>query len=196
MIAWFRLCATDFVKLTNVDETFTAYCQALETLHSGDFPRTVLADDERDERIKRALAALPADLVGWAEPLLEASSPPVFRHRVIEMVQAAGPIGELFTGGDVGEFAARVSATRNPLTHPRAKRSRKFIADQDLRFEFGRALHFVGVAYLLHAVGVPVDDIAERFASSSSVQMVIARLRAERGDGSRWDEPEEAPGDT
>jgi len=194
--AWFRLCATDFVKLTNVDETFTAYCQALETLHSGDFPCTVLADDERDERIKRALTALPVDLVGWAEPLLEASSPPVFRHRVIEMVQAVGPIGELFTGGDVGEFAARVSATRNPLTHPRAKRSRKFIADQDLRFEFGRALHLVGVAYLLHAVGVPVDDIAERFARSSSVQMVIARLRAERGDGSRWDEPEEAPGDT
>jgi hypothetical protein len=150
--AWFRLCATDFVKLTNVDEAFTSYCQALETLHGGDFSRPVLADEERDERISRALAALPADLAGWAEPLLEASSSPVFRHRIIELVQATRPVGDPFTGGDVEEFAARVSATRNPLTHPRARRSPRFIADQDLRFEFGRALHFIGVAYLLHAV--------------------------------------------
>lgn len=178
--AWFRLCATDFVKLTNVDEAFTSYCQALEALHGGDFARPELADEERDERIVRAVAALPDDLVGWAEPLLEASTPPAFRHRIIELVRATGSVGELFTGGNIEEFAARVSATRNPLTHPRARRSPKFIADQDLRFEFGRALHFIGVAYLLHAVGVPLDDIAERFARSSSVHLVIARLRAER----------------
>jgi hypothetical protein len=178
--AWFRLCATDFVKLTNVDEAFTSYCQALETLHGGDFSRPVLADEERDERVSRALAALPDDLVGWAEPLLEASSSPVFRHRIIELVQATGPVGALFTAGGVEEFAARVSATRNPLTHPRARRSSKFITDHDLRFEFGRALHFIGMAYLLHAVGVPLNDIAERFARGSSVHLVIERLRAGR----------------
>lgn len=175
--AWFRLCATDHLQLTNTDEAFVAYAKAIEALHEGDFEKTGAAEAASEVRIIQTLEFLPDDLAEWAEPVLRKNAnPPTARHRVLELVESMGDLGDDLTGGNPDDFAQRVIATRNGLTHIRSKRRANYLFDSEARCEFGRALHYLGFAYLLSRAGVPLEHLTARFRTQPEVSTVIARV--------------------
>ena len=143
------------------EDRFVAFTRAIESLHSTDFLASPAAIDERDQRVQRAIDALPGDLRDWAAPLLEESTPPIARHRIMEVIRSLGDVGDLLAGGDVEAFAHRVISTRNYLTHPTKKLKKKALTGID-RFWHAHALAFLVQAALLVRLGVPTGELAGR----------------------------------
>lgn len=121
-----------------------AFARAVESLHAADFGGSAAAVDERDERVRRALAALPEDLVDWARPLLVASTPPVQRHRIVEMVTEVGAVGRRLVGERPEDFAAWVVGTRNHLVHPTGRAGKRVLPEDEDLYWFSVSLHWLG----------------------------------------------------
>lgn len=177
---WRLLTLLDDTRRASVSERFNIYARALEALHQKDFGHPQLAKTERDERVQRALEALPDDLVGWAEPLLEASTPPVFRHRIAELVQSLGAVGVLLAG-EPGKFAQAVSATRNAVIHPEHKPSSHAL-DQYWQYWVGSAMKWLGHAYLVRELGMSEDTLRQKLAVLPEALEVIDRMRERLAD--------------
>lgn len=128
--------------------------------------------------MSRAIDALPGDLKEWATPLLEESTPPVARHRVKEIVDSLGAIGEELAGDDVELFARDVIATRNELTHPNERPMRNAFETSDEIYWFGLSLYWIGVAYLLKELGMEVSDITTRLRQRQLAGSTIEEVRA------------------
>jgi ApeA N-terminal domain 1 len=173
--AWNLLTMFDDDRILHLGERFSTYARSVEAIHQADFGFPQLAADERDERIIRALDILPEYLRGWAQPLLEGSTPPVFRHRIMEVVRDLEEVGEILAGGDVEAFALAVSATRNAIIHPEHRPSAHAL-DVDGRFWVGSALYWIGHAYLAHKLGMTLKSLASRLHSVSESSEVIRRM--------------------
>lgn len=177
---WRLLTLLDDTRRVSVSERFNIYARALEALHQKDFGHPQVAVAERDERVQRALEAIPDDLVDWAEPLLEASTPPVFRHRVAELVTSLGVTGVLLAG-EPGKFAHAVSATRNAVIHPEHKPSSQ-VLDQYWQYWVGSAMKWLGHAYLVRELGMPEAVLAQKLEVLPDAREVIDRMRERFAD--------------
>jgi hypothetical protein len=178
------LTASDDARVIDAEEHLVGASRAIEVVHAADFGVTPTATAERDDRVERALLALPEDLKDWARPLLEASTPPVARHRLLEIVGTLGKTGEWLAGDDPERFAAYVIATRNFLVHPSASPPRRLISDAHDVFSFGRALRWLANLYLLQKLGIDqpsLDALARGKGEAAAAAGEVAeflRLRA------------------
>jgi len=155
------LTSLDDAQAPYVGERFALFARAIETLHSLDLPPPTLAGEERDERVARVLAVVPGDLYDWAQRRLEGSSPPKFRHQVMEVIAALGPAGLRLCGGNPEGFAAAVTTTRNAVTHPTQKLGRAAL-DTHGQFWVGSALYWIGHGYLALNLGIAAEDLDAR----------------------------------
>jgi hypothetical protein len=149
------------------DDRFTEYAKAIEVLHHGEFGTSEAAEAERDERVQRALDALPFDLVEWATPLLEQSTPPIARHRLMEVVRALGAAGEAIVGGDVEAFALRAVMTRNFITHRSDNAAKKAV------YGIQRLWHMFALGFLAQGT---VHELPQRLGREARFSTVAAEL--------------------
>lgn len=175
--AWRLLTNFDDQRVVHLNEKFAVLARAIEGLHEADLPRPVLAKDERDERVERALDALPDDLKEWAAVLLEASTPPYFKHRVREIIKAIGPAGERLSGGDPEKFGMGVAATRNWIIHPRQKHS-SHVLDEPERYWVANALRLIAQLYLGRALGMSEENLNARLGLLRGGDEIADRVRA------------------
>jgi ApeA N-terminal domain 1 len=175
--AWRLLTNFDDQRVANLNEKFAVLARAIEGLHEADLPRPALAKDERDERVELALDSLPDDLKEWAALLLEASTPPYFKHRVREIIKAIGPAGERLSGGDPEKFGMGVAATRNWIIHPRQKRSSN-VLDEPERYWVANALRLIAQLYLGRAIGMSEEDLNTRLGLLRGGVEIPDRVRA------------------
>jgi hypothetical protein len=173
---WELLTGQDEASFLDVAERFVASVRALETLHAIDGDGSSAAKRERDDRVERALAALPADLVEWAQPLLEESTPPFARHRVMEIIRSLGQTGNVLAGCNVELFAQRVVATRNDLVHPPVGKSKATVLIDEERFWHGKALCWISALYLLQVLGISHDQLAARLTTNVNFRRVVDKM--------------------
>ena len=174
--AWTLLTVHDDGRFPNVGERFAAYARALEALHHADFTTPKLAASERDERITRALEAIPEDLKEWAEPLLQAAYAPYFRGRIEEVLRAMGSVGFRLCGGDIEAFAGAVTKMRNAIIHPPATGSGTVLDSHD-QFWVGSALYWLAHCYLVLKLGMSEGDLDKRLDTLPGAGEVEASMR-------------------
>ena len=139
-------------------DRFVAYAKAAEGLHAALYGSVPTAVQERDERVSRALASLPDDLVEWARPLLEHSTPPVARHRILALIGEAGPLANSLVADDPEGFAFRVVQTRNFLTHPTRGQKKAILTALDLHLHAEALIWLVRITFL-GALGFSIDEV-------------------------------------
>jgi ApeA N-terminal domain 1/Apea-like HEPN len=176
--AWRSLTSYDSHKVKNPDELLLGYTRALEVIHHVQFGEPQLAENERDERISRAIEYLPDDLKDWAIPLLEASSPPRFRHRVLEIVESLNALGTALAGGDPDGFSRRIVSTRNRLTHPEHRRSPNEIPAGADRFRHALAIYWLCLGRLLVAIGFDVASVEAILRRHPETSTLIDQMSA------------------
>jgi len=174
--AWTLLTVHDDGRFPNVGERFAVYARALEVLHHTDFATPKLAESERDDRIARALDAIPDDLKEWAEPLLQAAYAEYFRARMEEVVRSMGSVGSRLCGGNVEAFARSVTKTRNAIVHPPSADSRA-VLDSHGQFWVGSALYWLGHSYLVMKLGMPEDELNRRLNTLPGTAEVEERMK-------------------
>jgi hypothetical protein len=131
---------------------------------------------ERDERITRALEAIPEDLKEWAAPLLQAAYAPYFRLRIEEVLRAMGSIGIRLCGGDIEAFARSVTKMRNAIIHPPAASSGTVLDSHD-QFWVGSSLYWLAHCYLVLKLGMSEDDLDKRLDTLPGAHEVEASMR-------------------
>lgn len=183
--AWVLLTTGDEARLRDPSGEFIAFSRAVESLHATDFGGSPAAVTERDERLERALSALPDDLVDWARPLLEASTPPYQRHRVMEVVAELGDVGVWLAGGDPEHYAAWVVGTRNFLVHPTGNAGKRVLHLDEDQFWFSMSLQWLGVAYILNRLGVTLAELDERLRRTGRASNAAAHVAAFLAQGSQ-----------
>jgi ApeA N-terminal domain 1 len=180
--AWGLMTASDDARVGDAGDQIVAYGRAIEVFHAVDFGGSPAALTERDERVDRAINALPEDLKDWARPLLEESTPPVARHRLMEIIGQLGTVGNRLAGNDPELFASYAVNTRNDLVHPTGVSAKRVLTEIDDIFWFGRTLSWIATAYLLRKVGMSESDVDEVVGRSgqadAAADHVAAFLRA------------------
>jgi hypothetical protein len=156
---WTLLTVHDDGRYPNVGERLAGYARALEALHHADYGAPNLAEERQDERSKRVLAAVPDDLEAWVAALLQKSTPPQFRHRILEVLKYLGDSGLRLCGGNPEIFALAVTSTRNFITHPKVK-EKGVIKDVQGQLWVGSALYWIGFCYLVKKLGMTDDELA------------------------------------
>jgi hypothetical protein len=179
--AWDDITSGDDAAVVHVPERFVSYTRAIEVLHARDHGKSEAAAVEQTARIERAVAAIPEDLREWAQPLLEASSPPIARHRVRDIVTSLGEMGTSVAGGDVEMFALRVVTTRNELIHPTGRSRKHLLESLEQRYLYARSLYWLALAYLFLKMGASRDELS-RMGAIPEVLTTIERMRALAAD--------------
>jgi hypothetical protein len=174
---WMLLTVHDDGRYPNVGERLAGYARAIEALHHADFGAPKLAEEEQDERTKRVLEVVPDDLRVWVEGLLERSTPPQFRHRILAVLDYLGPPGLELCGGDPDAFAQAVTATRNFVTHPKVK-ARGVIKDVQGQVWVGSALYWIGHCYLVKRLGMHEDQLNVLIQRVPGTFEVVDRMKA------------------
>jgi hypothetical protein len=177
---WSLLTSQDEDRFVTDEEHFIARERTVEAIHAVDFGRSEAARAQRDERVRRALEAIPEELIPWATPLLEASTPPQARHSIIEVAHAVDPLGTELAGGDVEAFARRVIQTRNDVTHPSRKGTNRGVLVGEDRFWHGEALYWIAHLYFLAKLGLSVDELGARLPANSAYSQVVRHMAQRR----------------
>jgi Apea-like HEPN/ApeA N-terminal domain 1 len=173
---WTLLTVHDDGRYPNVGERLAGYARAIEAMHHADFGPPQLADEEQDERTKRVLAVVPDDLRDWVQGLLQNSTPPQFRHRILQVLNYLGSPGSELCGGDPDAFAQAVTSTRNYITHPKVK-AKGIITDVQGQLWIGSSLYWIGHCYLVKRLGVTDDDLGLLIERIPGTYEVIQQMR-------------------
>ena len=176
--AWNDITSGDYAAVVDVHERFVAYVRAIEVIHARDYGKPRTATTESAERIERAVAAIPEDLREWARPLLEASSPPIARHRVQDIVTSLEELGMRLAGGSPEKFALYVTTTRNELVHPTDKPKRHLLETVEERYWYARSLYWLALAYLVEKLGASRQDLSAGMGAIPDVRVAIDRVGA------------------
>jgi hypothetical protein len=174
---WMLLTVHDDGRYPNVGERLAGYARAIEALHHADFGPPKLAAEEQDERTTRVLEVVPDELQTWVEGLLQMSTPPQFRHRILAVLDYLGPSGLELCGGDPDAFAQAVTATRNFVIHPKVK-DRGVIKDVQGQMWVGSALYWIGHCYLVKRLGVTEDELSTLIQRVPGTHEVVDRMKA------------------
>jgi ApeA N-terminal domain 1 len=176
--AWGLMTASDDARGGDAGDQLVTYGRAIEVFHAVDFGGSPAALAERDERVEQAINALPEDLKDWARPLLEESTPPVARHRLMEIIDQLGVVGKGLAGNDPELFASYAVNTRNDLVHPTGVSAKRVLVEIDDIFWFGRALSWIATAYLLRKLGMSESDVDEVVRRSGLAEAAIDHVAA------------------
>jgi hypothetical protein len=153
---------------------FMFLVQALEIYHSrsGKFVSTELPKEERDNRLTRAMDALPADLREWARGKLIQNNKSLSK-KLLDIFQAHTAEATQMLG-DLAHAADRIAYTRNNFTHHMESVNEQRLLPEAEITRFSWALEAFLWIILLRELGIdgePVQRLLRRVTSTEFVRL-------------------------
>jgi hypothetical protein len=139
MLTSHKVTLPDIVSLLSApylteEDRFMAMAKVVERLHVEQYGYTGVAKEaarvESDERFQRAVVAVPEDIRDWVSEQLKGTTPPMAKHRILEIFRSLGPLGDKLAAGHPDKFVLNVATTRNFVMHHRSRDERKSLFGQ------------------------------------------------------------------